>query len=62
MEKERIKRGQLLKSPVDKRIYYRIHPMMNSVERYARNNRGEVNEVRVTPGWRESGYKLMRVP
>ena len=40
-----------MKSPVDERVYRRVHPVINSVERDARITRGEVNEVRETPGW-----------
>jgi hypothetical protein len=32
-------------------MYHRIHPMINSMERDATITRGEVNEVRETPGW-----------
>ncbi len=46
-----VKQGHVLKSPVDKRIYSRIHPTINRVERGMRIIRGEVNEVRETRGW-----------
>ncbi len=49
--RNRIKQGHFLKLPVDARIYHGIRYMINSVERDARINRGEVNEVRETPGW-----------
>ncbi len=40
----RIKQAHVLKSPVDEGILnHRIHPVINSVERYARMKRGEVN-------------------
>jgi hypothetical protein len=32
-------------------MYSRIHRAINSVERDVRVNRGEVNEVKETPGW-----------
>ncbi len=40
-----------MKSSVGERIHHRFHPMINSVERDARIDRGEVNEFRETPGW-----------
>ncbi len=49
---ERIRRGHVLKSPVDEIMFnHRTHPMIHSVERDARINRGEINEVRETPEW-----------
>ncbi len=39
-----------MKSPVDESIFNsKVHPMINSVERDVRINRGEASEVRETP-------------
>jgi hypothetical protein len=49
---ERFTKGNVLKSPADESIFNnKAHPPTKSVERDGRINRGEVNEVRETPGW-----------
>ncbi len=43
--------GHFLKSPVDEEMRRKVHPMINSIQRDRRIAKGEVNEVRETPGW-----------
>ncbi len=49
---ERITKGHILRSPVDERMSSRkVHPTIKIEERDGRINRGEVDEVKETPGW-----------
>ncbi len=48
-----------MKLPVDeKKVHHRIHPTTGSVERDMRIHRGEVNEVRKTPGREKSRVQI----